>query len=516
MSTILIVYERELEQQAVQKLLAGSSHTILVTANGIDALELARRSPPDAIVSDFLLPKMDGFALCRKCKQDERLQDVPFIFYTSRRDDPKYERFALEVGADRFLARVADSATVLKAVEEHLAQRAARDALRRATPHVPEAWPQNKAQVAPSAPGETDAQIAAQASAKIADQVASQVSAQVSEQVSAHRAQVSARTAQVLADQEKLKARIVELEISNQQLSTDEQAARQSLVEWQELVRSNAQEHAQAIQQHQLALRSVEEVQQCLREQTEKCAQEELQHRLTRKSLDELQADAQRRAQEQAHEISQHQQAESLLLGNLQRAEVALQAIIETLVAVSERHDPHTAGSAQRVAALATTIGRELGLDGERQHALRIAGLLHDVGMITVPAEILGRPHDLVPAERALMQTHAAAGWALLRPIAFGVPVADIVHQHHERHDGGGYPRALKGENILLEARILAVADAVDAMCSTRPMRTALGLERALDEIEKNSGSQFDPKVAAACVRLFRQHGYQWTSQAAA
>jgi len=511
MSTILIVYERELEQQALQKLLAGSNHTIVVAANGIDALDAARRAPPDAIVSDFLLPKMDGFALCRKCKQDERLRDVPFIFYTSRRDDPKYERFAMEVGADRFLARVGDSSTVLKAVEEHLAQRAARDATQR-MPRVPEALPAADS----PAPVETAAEIEARLSAQVAGQVALQVSEQVSAQVSAHRLQANAQMTQLLADQDVLKMRIVELEVANQQLSTDEQAARKSLAEWQDVVRAKAQEHAQEIQQHLLTRKSLEEMQHGLDEQTEKHQQEVLQHQLTRKSLEELREEGRTRAQEQAQEISQHQHAESLLLGNLQRAEVALQAIIETLVAVSERHDPHTAGSAQRVAALATTIGRELGLDGERQHALRIAGLLHDVGMITVPAEILGRPHALSPAERILVQTHAEAGWDLLRPIEFGVPVADIVHQHHERHDGSGYPRGLEGDDILLEARILAVADAVDAMCSARPMRAALGLERALDEIERNSGSQFDPKVAAACARLFRQHGYQWASQAAA
>ena len=114
------------------------------------------------------------------------------------------------------------------------------------------------------------------------------------------------------------------------------------------------------------------------------------------------------------------------------------------------------------------------------------------------------------------MQTHAEAGWNLLRNVDFGGAVAEIVFQHHERYDGSGYPRGLQGEKILLEARILAVADAVDAMCSARPMRAALGLERALDEINLFIGSQFDPEVVAVCTRLFRQHGFRWAGQAAA
>jgi HD-GYP domain-containing protein (c-di-GMP phosphodiesterase class II) len=157
-------------------------------------------------------------------------------------------------------------------------------------------------------------------------------------------------------------------------------------------------------------------------------------------------------------------------------------------------------------------LGRELGLDGKRQHVLRIAGLLHDIGSVLIPPGILAKPQPLTVQEMGLVKTHPQAGKELLASIDFDAPVADIVEQHHERFDGSGYPHALKGETILLEARILAVADVVEAMCSRRAARPALGLDAALEEIDRNSGRLYDSRVAKACIRLFREHGFQLPS----
>jgi HD-GYP domain-containing protein (c-di-GMP phosphodiesterase class II) len=195
-------------------------------------------------------------------------------------------------------------------------------------------------------------------------------------------------------------------------------------------------------------------------------------------------------------------------LRSLQRTDVALQGMIDSFVRVSERHDPYTAGSARRLAALAVALGREAGLDGERQHALRIAALLHDVGNIAVPASILAKPALLSEAELALMRTHVEEGCQLLADIDFGAPIADIVYQSHERYDGSGYPRGLKGEEILLEARILAIADTVEAMCSPRPYRPAAGMDAAIEEINRGAGRVYDLHLVSACTRLVRQHGF--------
>lgn len=198
----------------------------------------------------------------------------------------------------------------------------------------------------------------------------------------------------------------------------------------------------------------------------------------------------------------------AVTLSALQRTDVALQGMIDSFVRMSERHDPYTAGSARRLAALAVAIGREAGLDGQRQHGLRVAALLHDIGNIAVPASILSKPAPLTETEQALMRTHVEEGCHLLAEIDFGAPVADIVYQSHERYNGSGYPRGLKGEEIMLEARILAIADTVEAMCSPRSYRHAVGMDAALEEINRGSGKLYDQHLVAACTRLIREHGF--------
>ncbi|MFL6578511.1 MAG: HD-GYP domain-containing protein, partial [Povalibacter sp.] len=208
--------------------------------------------------------------------------------------------------------------------------------------------------------------------------------------------------------------------------------------------------------------------------------------------------------------VLQTKRAYAQTLASLQRTDVAVQGLIDALLTLSEKHDPYTAGSARRVAALAVALGREAGLDGERQHALRVAALLHDIGNISVPAAILSKPGPLTHAEQTLMRGHVEEGCKLLANIDLGAPVAEIIFEHHERFDGTGYPRAMKGEEILLEARILAIADVVEAMSSNRPYRPALGLDAAIDEINRGAGIAYDLHLATACTRLVRQHGFRF------
>jgi putative nucleotidyltransferase with HDIG domain len=182
---------------------------------------------------------------------------------------------------------------------------------------------------------------------------------------------------------------------------------------------------------------------------------------------------------------------------------------VQAMARLVESRDPYTAGHQRRVAALAEAIGRELDLEPEAQQAVALAAIIHDVGKIAVPAEILTKPTRLTPIERQLIEQHAEVGHGILAPIGFPWPIADIVFQHHERHDGSGYPRHLVGEAVRLEARVLAVADVVEAISSHRPYRPALGLDVALAEIEKNAGAIYDPRVVTACVTLFRERRFQ-------
>lgn len=172
-----------------------------------------------------------------------------------------------------------------------------------------------------------------------------------------------------------------------------------------------------------------------------------------------------------------------------------------------ESRDPYTAGHQRRVAELSRAIAKEMGLAPGRIEGLYMAGLIHDLGKIAVPAEILSKPTRLSKAEFELIKSHPQVGYEILKPIHFPWPVADMVRQHHEKINGSGYPLGLKGDEMLIEAKILAVADIVEAIASHRPYRPALGLENAMDEILANKGILYDPEVVDACVRLIKERG---------
>lgn len=182
---------------------------------------------------------------------------------------------------------------------------------------------------------------------------------------------------------------------------------------------------------------------------------------------------------------------------------------VQVATNLGELRDPFNAGHQRRAGELAAAIGAQLGFDEHRQEGMRVAGYLHDIGTISVPAEIVSRPARLLPAEFELIKQHTLTGYDVLKKVEFPWPVADVALQHHERLDGSGYPNGLKANEIPLEARIMAVADVVEAMCSHRPYRPALGIDRALEEITSGSGRLYDPDAVKACVRLFRELGYQ-------
>lgn len=181
---------------------------------------------------------------------------------------------------------------------------------------------------------------------------------------------------------------------------------------------------------------------------------------------------------------------------------------VEAIAGIVEMRDPYTSGHQARVAELARAIAGELGLPDEEAQVIHLAGLVHDLGKIRIPAEILSKPGRLSDLEYSLIKTHPQAGYDILKGIDFSWPIAQMVLQHHERLDGSGYPRGLKGEEILLGARILSVADVVEAMASHRPYRPGLGGDVALDEIIRQRGIHYDARVVDACLSLFRKRGY--------
>ena len=186
------------------------------------------------------------------------------------------------------------------------------------------------------------------------------------------------------------------------------------------------------------------------------------------------------------------------------------EAAVGTMAAAAEARDPYSAGHQQRVAELAVAIAIDLGLDQRDVDALRLAAKVHDIGKLAIPSQILNKPSHLRPTEFALIKEHAQAGSDIVRGIDFPWPVADVILQHHERLDGSGYPAGLVGDEILLGARIIAVADVVEAMASHRPYRASLGIAAALNEIEIGRGILYDAEVVDVCLRRFRECGWRF------
>lgn len=363
MARILIADDRAEDRRLLRLVLERMGHQVMEAVNGQQALELAHTTTPDLVISDILMPVMDGFTLCRKLQEDSGLRRVPFVFVTATYGEQRYRDFASEVGAVRVLLKPFEAHALRDIVLEALAHGAPDDATKRLK--------------------------------------------QLDERDFHER--------HALAVNWKLEEKVNELELANAKLRAGE-------------VRT--------------------------------------------KSL--------------------------------------LNAVVETILKMVEYRDPYTTGHEQRVAVLAVAIGRSLGYDDSRLDGLRMGGYLHDVGKIAVPSEILTKPGRLTGIELTMIQAHAQNGFDILSGIDFPWQVAEMARQHHERLDGKGYPRGLVGDEILPEARVLAVADVVEAMVSHRPYRPAVGVAQALAEIELGRGSSYDPAAVDACLRLFREESFQF------
>jgi PAS domain S-box-containing protein len=207
-------------------------------------------------------------------------------------------------------------------------------------------------------------------------------------------------------------------------------------------------------------------------------------------------------------DITERKQVEKERQQNFERMRKALRATVQSISLTVEMKDPYTSGHQQRVSDLARAIAAEMGLSIDRQDFIHTASAIHDIGKISIPSEILSKPTKLTDLEFDLIKTHSQSGYDILKDIEFSWPVADVVLQHHERMNGSGYPHGLKGDDIFLEARILAVADVVEAIAFHRPYRPLLGIDFALEEISRNKGILYDAGAVDACLKLFQEKSY--------
>lgn len=211
-------------------------------------------------------------------------------------------------------------------------------------------------------------------------------------------------------------------------------------------------------------------------------------------------------------EIENRKQVQEELEQSLQDLKKVMDSTIQAIALTVEKRDPYTSGHQMRVAGLTRAIAEALELSQDQVEGAFMAASIHDIGKISLPAEILTKPVQLTEIEISLIQAHAQAGFDILKGIEFPWPIADIIVQHHERMDGSGYPRGLSGDDILIEARIIGVADVVETMASHRPYRPSMGMDKALQEIISNSGKLYDPLVVDACLHLFNEQGFEFSN----
>jgi len=209
-------------------------------------------------------------------------------------------------------------------------------------------------------------------------------------------------------------------------------------------------------------------------------------------------------------DITDRRKAQEEIRKGYDKLQKTMEGIIQAMAFTIEKRDPYTAGHQRRVTVLACAIAEEMNLSKEKIEGIRMAGNIHDIGKIHVPAEILSKPGKISEAEFSMIKTHPTVGYEILKTVEFPWPIARIVLQHHERMDGSGYPSGLHGKEILLEARILSVADVVEAMSSHRPYRPAHSIDKALDEIRQQKGILYDPQVVATCIKIFKRNKFKF------
>ena len=615
---ILIVDDNSTNLYVLKSLLESEGMETITAKNGKEALAKAHSHPPDLIVSDILMPVMDGYTLCRHWKSDDQLKHIPFIFYTATYTEAKDEKFALSLGADLFIVKPQEPEVLINMLSKFLsAQYVVKPAQLKPLGEEMEFFRQyNEILFSKLEKKMLDLETANQQLKMleeryrlsfentsdvifIVDENLNILSmSQSAEKILGYKLEefigklvtdmkhifTPASFEQAISDAmlifkgETISAKIYEFmakdgtikigEVSGSPIMRNGQVTGFVSIarditdrrRMEDELRNSAQKYRTILEDMNdmyyeldlkgnmtffnkallsLTARSPEELQgmnfrdymssegsedalkifgEIYKTGKPRLFVNEIVTKTGEVKYFESQAGLLLDENKQpigfrgiARDITDRKKAQDERDQVLARLRKTLGTMIQAMSVAVEARDPYTSGHQRRVAALARSIAAEMNLSRDQIEGIRMAASIHDMGKISIPAEILSMPRKLSKLEFDLVKTHSQAGHDIIKDIDFPWPIANIILQHHERIDGSGYPHGLRGDNILLEARILAVADVVEAMASYRPYRPALGLDTALEEITRNKNILYDGEVVEACLKIFREKKYEFT-----
>ena len=495
---ILIVDDRAEDRMLLRYGVERHGHTAIEAGDGREGLELAAKHKPDLIISDALMPRMDGFQFLRAIKKDENLKDIPFVFYSSVYTGYKEEELAFSLGAAAFIVKPKEPEEFWKELNEVLEKNnLKRGKIRTGLPKEEEEYLEKYACIVAT---KLEEKVCELEKAGVAIAEGERLYRLIAENVTdvIWTMDMNLHYTYYSPSVKKLRGFSVK-EAMNQKMEdiltpSSVELVRNLMAEELELEKAEAKDPSRTKTMELEVFRKdgstvwTEAGISFLRD-------------LDGRAIGILGV---------TRNITERKRAEEKIKQTLNNLRRSVEGTVQALTLVVETRDPYTAGHQKRVARLAIAIAGEMGLSEDQAEGIRLAGGIHDLGKISVPADILSKPSRLSEIEYSLIKIHPEAGYNILKDIEFPWPVAQIVLRHHERMDGSGYPGGLKGGDIIPEARIMAVADVVEAIASHRPYRPALGLEKALDEISKNRGILYDPQAVDACLALFQEKRFSF------
>jgi len=538
MRRIIAVDDVKQNRYLLQKILEGYNYTVETATNGVEALEIAYKKPPDMIITDALMPRMDGFQLCRKIKKDERLKGIPVLFYTATYTDKESEKLALDIGAVEYIVKPIEPDEFIKIVNK--------------------IWVKyNQGKLKPTKkPLEEKVYMKTYNERLIQKLEKKMLDLEESEKRIRYLYSVleAVRRVNQLIVKEKNRGILLQKACDILIKARGYNAAWLGLLKdektfgivvgsplkgdisrfCKQMLRGNNPPCIERAFIQKAPFTVMERPQDCggcILKSTYPGKESVIMRIVHNGKLSGLlilslapgisvKDEEEYLLIEVANDIAfglhnieleeKDKISEQKLRLSYQKLQKTMEGAINTIAKIVETKDPYTSGHQQRVSKLAETIARKMKLPQEKIEGIRVSSLVHDVGKISVPAEILNKPIKLTEIEFNLIKDHSQVGYDILKSIEFPWPIAKIVLQHHERLDGSGYPQGLKGEDIIIEARIMGVADVVEAMSSHRPYRPALGIDAALEEISKNKGILYDPEVVDICIRLVREKGFEF------